>query len=99
MVFAEPFSTVYERIIAGYLDIFKGPCTRLRPSFKLSVLNSGILKTLGQMISHTIMMDGMGFPYLSPPCYYYMAGEYNTAVILITNEDLSSRVCLVLQQV
>ena len=90
---------MYEKIIAGYLDIFEGPCTRLRPSFKLSVLNSGILKIFGQMINHTLIMDGMGFPYLSPPCYYYMAGEYNTAVTLTTNEDLRSRVHHVLQQV
>ena len=93
------FSAVYKKIVSGYLDIFEGPCTRLRPTFKLSILNSGLLKILGQMIGHTLMMDGMGFPYLSPPCYYYMAGKWNTAITLITDEDVSSRVHHVLKQV
>ena len=93
------FSVVYENVILGYLDMFEGPSKRLRPTYKISVLNSGILKIFGQMIAHTLMMDGMGFPYLSPPCYYYMTGKWNTAITFITDEDVSSRVRHVLKQV
>ena len=93
------FTVVYEKVISGYLDMFEGPPKRLRPAFKMSVLNSGILKILGQMIGHTLLMDGIGFPYLSPPCYYYMAGKWNTAITFITDEDVSSRVRHVLKQV
>ena len=93
------FSVVYENVILGYLDMFEGPSKRLRPTFKISVLNSGILKIFGQMIAHTLLMDGIGFPYLSPPCYYYMTGKWNTAITFITDEDVSSRVRHVLKQV
>ena len=93
------FSIVYEKVISGYLDMFEGPSRRLRPAFKISILNSGILQILGQMIGHTLLMDGIGFPYLSPPCYYYMAGKWNTAITFITDEDVSSRVRHVLKQV
>ena len=93
------FSIVYKKVVSGYLDIFEGPCKRLRPAFKISVLNSGVLKILGQMIGHTLLMDGMGFPYLSPASYYYMAGKWNTAITYITDEDVSSRVQHLLKQV
>ena len=76
----------------GYLDMFEGPSKRLRPAFKISILNSGILKILGQMIGHTLLMGGVGFPYLSPACFYYMAGRWNTAITFITDEDVSCRV-------
>ena len=79
--------------------MFEGPSKRLQPTFKISVLNSGILKIFGQMIAHTLLMDGIGFPYLSPPCYYYMTGKWNTAIAFITDEDVSSRVRHVLKQV
>lgn len=93
------FSIVYEKVVSGYLDMFEGPIMRLRPAFKISVLNSGILKIFGLMIGHNLLMDGIGFPYLSPPCYYYMAGKWNTAITFITDEDVSCRVRHVLKQV
>ena len=93
------FSAVYEKVIMGYLDMFEGPHNRLRPTFKISVLNSGILKIFGKMIAHTLLMDGVGFPYLSPSCYYYMAGKWNIAVTFISDEDVSSRVRHILKQV
>ena len=93
------FSVVYDKVAAGYLDMFEGPCTRLRPVFRMSVLNSGILKIFGQMVSHNLVMDGVGFPYLSPACYYYMAGKWNIAITLLTDEDVSTRVGYVLKQV
>ena len=64
-----------------------------------SEADSDIPKNFGQMIAHTLLMDGIGFPYLSPPCYYYMTGKLNTTVTFITDEDVSSRVCHVLKQV
>ena len=93
------FSVVYEKVAAGYLNMFEGPCTRLRPVFRMSVLNSGILKIFGQMVSHSLVMDGVGFPYLSPACYYYMAGKWNVAITLLTDKDVCTRVEYVLKQV
>ena len=62
----------------------------------MSVLNSGVLKTLGQMIGHSLVL---GFPYLSPSCYYYMAEKWDTVVTCITDENVSCRVCEVLVKV
>ena len=90
---------MYEKVAAGYLNMFEGPCTRLRPVFRMSALNSGILKIFGQMVSHSLVMDGIGFPYLSPACYYYMAGKWNDAITRLTDEDVCTRVGYVLKQV
>ena len=93
------FTKIFEHVAGGYMGIFEGPPNRLRPSYKMSTLNSGVLKTIGQMIAHSLLLDKLGFPYLSPPCYYYMAGKWDTAVMYITDEDVSSRVHNVLLKV
>ena len=93
------FTQVFQQVAEGYLGIFEGPPNRLRPAYKMSTINSGILKTLGQMIGHSLLLDKVGFPYLSAPCYYYMAGKWDTAVTYITDEDVSCRVHNVLIKV
>ena len=93
------FTEIFQQVAEGYLGIFEGPPNRLRPAYKMSTINSGILKTLGQMIGHSLLLDKVGFPYLSPPCYYYMAGKWDTAVTYITDEDVSCRVHNVLIKV
>ena len=34
---------------------------------------SGLLEIVGKIIAHSIAQSGPGFPYLSLPCYYYLA--------------------------
>ena len=72
------------------MGIFEGPPNRIRPLYKISTLNSGVLKTIGQIVAHSLQLDKLGFPYLSPPCYYYTAGKWDTAVTCITDDDASS---------
>ena len=57
------------------MGIFEGPPNRIRLSYKMSTFNSGVLKTIGQMVAHSLLLDKLGFSYLSPPCYYYIAGK------------------------
>ena len=80
------------------MGIFGGPPNHIRPSYKMSTLNSGVLKTIGQMVAHSLLLDKLGFPYLSPPCYH-MAGKWDIAVTCITDEDASSKVHNILLKV
>ena len=41
------------------------------------------------MVGHSIVMDGVGFPYLSRPCFYYMAGHVNKAFSFASVGDAS----------
>ena len=93
------FTKIFDHLAGGYMGIFEGPPNRIRPSYKMSTLNSGVLKTIGQMVAHSLLLDKLGFPYLSPPCYYYMVGKWDIAVTCITDEDASSKVHNVLLKV
>ncbi len=69
------------------MNIFEGLPNRFRPSFKATNLASGILKTIGTMIAHSLLMDGQGFPYLSEYCYYYIADRFDEAISCIGSES------------
>ena len=51
------------------------------------------------MVGHSIVMDMQGFPFLSPPCYYYMAGNVDLALSVTTEDDISERVKYVVSKV
>ncbi len=72
-------------------NIFEGPPNRLRPAYKASLLSSGMLKNVGTVGAHSILMDGQGFPFLADYCYYYIAGCYDLSVTCITEEDIGIR--------
>ena len=56
--------------------LFEGQPCSVRPVHSADVRSSGMLKVLGTMIAHSVAMDGVGFPYLSPLSYWYItAGE------------------------
>ena len=69
------------------MRLFEGPANRLRPVFRQSSISSGMLLLVGKMVGHSIVMDGQGFPFLSPACYYYMAGHTNKAVSVTSMAD------------
>ena len=79
--------------------LFEGPPGRLRPTFRQSSVSSGMLHILGRMIGHSIVMDRQGFPFLSPPCYYYMCGCLDKALSLVQLEDVGERINHVIEQV
>ena len=82
-----------------HLGLFEGPQDRRRPAFRISSLSSGVMKLLGHIIGHSIILDGQGFPYLSPPSYSYMVGNFDQALLLCTPEDASERVQYTLKEV
>ena len=81
------------------LGLFEGPQDRRRPTFRISSLSSGVMKLLGRIIGHSIILDCQGFPYLSPACYSYMVGNFDQALLLCTPEDASERVQHTLKEV
>ena len=95
-VFSDVFRTV---AFSDTLGLFEGPPDRRRPVFRMSSLAAGIMKLLGRMIGHSIILDCQGFPYLSPACYRYMVGSYDQALPLCQPNDASQSVQHVLDEV
>ena len=91
-VFSEVFETV------AFSDRLGPPNTR-RPVFRISSLSAGMMRLLGRMIGHSIILDCQGFPYLSPACYKYMTGNQDQALLLCRPDDASERVQHVLSEV
>ena len=92
------FSRVYQKLSSGYMDFFEGDGSRVRPVYTVSSLSSGILKTIGTMIGHSIIMSNIGFP-LSRVMYYYMCGDLNTAIINLELDDASEKVSYYVKEV
>ena len=42
------------------------------------------------MIAYCILLDGLGFPYLSEYCYYYIASSYDQALASVTIDDVGA---------
>lgn len=82
-----------------YIRLFDGPANQLRPACTAEARSSGLLKVLGSMISHSVCQDGIGFPYLSPTCYWYIVGGEERALEFISNEDLPADSAFVVSQV
>lgn len=66
--------------------LFDGPPDRQRPAFRISSLSSGMMRLVGRMIGHSILLDCVGFPYNA------MVGYQDRALLLCTPEDASERV-------
>ena len=43
------------------------------PCYSAEARCSGLFKVLGTMVGHSIFQDSIGFPYLSPAAYWYIA--------------------------
>ena len=95
-VFSEVFKTI---AFSARLGLFEGPPVRLKPAFRISSLSAGVMKLLGCVIGHSIILDCQGFPYLSPACYKLMVGDQNQGLPFCTPEDASERVQRVLKEV
>ncbi len=85
------FSTSFKCLSSGHLQVFDGPVDRLRPIIKPSNVVSGLLKIIGQVISHSLIMDQVGFPFLSPPIYNYWIGREDVAITFLKNIDVSGQ--------
>ena len=79
------------------LRLFEGPQNRLRPCFRQSSIS--LLALVGKMVGHSIVQDGIGFPFLSPACYFYMAGYVDRAISAASIEDVGENVKQVVKKV
>lgn len=93
------FSKVYEDLASGHLNIFEGNNNLLYPTHSISTFTSGLLRSVGSMIGHTMIMENMGFPYLSKAMYYYMVGNVDLAMTQIQDSDMSAKVHFIVNKV
>ena len=83
------YSTFFEGIAKGYLELYEGPCNRVRPCVKPCNIVSGLMVLFGKAVGHSLLMDHIGFPYLSPAIYYYAIGKEDEALPFIMIDDIS----------
>lgn len=94
------YSSVFDNFAHNHtIRLFDGPENHLRPVCTAEARSSGLLKILGVMIAHSICQDGIGFPYLSPTCYWYMVGGEEKALQFATVQDLPADSAMVISQV
>ena len=90
---AQLYSTVFDVFSQNRkITLFDGNVRRLRPHCSAEARSSGLFKVLGKMVGHSIMQDGIGFPYLAPMCYWYLAGREQKALESLSVEDLNEDV-------
>lgn len=87
---AQLYSSVYAIFAQNKnITLFDGDVRYLRPHCSAEARSSGLFKTLGLMVGHSIIQDGIGFPYLSPVCYWYIAGQEQKALESLSIKDLN----------
>ena len=88
---------MYSRVYADFagastsgvpIKLFDGPPNQLRPVCTAEARSSGLFKVLGSMVAHSICQDGIGFPYLSPACYWYIISGEDKALQFVGVENL-----------
>ena len=52
-------------------QLFVGESTRLRPAYSPQILS--LMNIMGMIISHSLVLEGPGFPFLAPYVYWYIA--------------------------
>uniref|UniRef100_A0A1X7SYT3 HECT domain-containing protein n=1 Tax=Amphimedon queenslandica TaxID=400682 RepID=A0A1X7SYT3_AMPQE len=85
------FSVFFGEVASGGFDLFEGPRLRLQPRIKPANIASGLLKVFGTAVAHSLIMDRVGFPYLSPAIYYYAVGCEEKAMSFVMDNDLSGQ--------
>ena len=89
---------------SGFSQLFEGPSTRLVPVYNARVAFSGLMKCVGQIIAHAIAHCEIGFPRLSPVCYWYLINQDVSEAISYANisdirdisvSDYIRKVCLI----
>ena len=78
----EMYSLVFEKLTSSTVyKLFEGQAGRLMPFYNASAVFSGMMKTLGRMIAHSIAQCGVGLPVFSPVCYWYLiSGDVSKAL-------------------
>ena len=96
----QAYTQVYSEFAQNkHIHLFDGPTNLLRPVVSASARSSGVMKILGKMISHSMYQDGIGFPYLSAVCYWYLIGGENMAIQHISMADLPADSASLIEEV
>ena len=94
------FSDVFALFATNkHFRLFEGQPCSVRPVHSADVRSSGMLKVLGTMIAHSVAMDGVGFPYLSPLSYWYITAGETEALQHMGPSDVGADVADVIAQV
>ena len=86
-IFSEVFSAFAEN---KHLTLFQGEPNYLRSLYSVENQSTSIFKVLGKMIAHSIALDGIGFPYLSPVCFWYIIDGVDKALPFIGKDDVTA---------
>ena len=82
-----------------HMRLFDGPPNHLRPLYSAEARASGLFTVLGTIVGHAILQEGIGFPYLSPMCFWYLACGEETALKYASLVDVGSAVATVISKV
>lgn len=97
---AQLYSTVFEEFAKNeYANLFEGPPHHLRPRCMAEARSSGLFKVLSSMVAHSLALDGIGFPYLSPTCYWYIVDGEDRAIEYISIADVGADVAILVSKV
>lgn len=85
------YTTVFQEFANNkHIKLFDGPLNSLRPLYSAQARSSGLFKVLGKMVGHSLVQDGIGFPYFSPLCFWYIAAGEEAAMQHVSFCDVDS---------
>ena len=94
------YTTIYTGFASNaHVKLFDGPARKLYPTCSAEARSSGLFKILGMMVGHSIMQDGVGFPYLSPTCYWYIIDNKMKALQNLSLQDVDRNAALIIAKV
>ena len=99
------YTTVFAEFVQNkHVRLFDGPANYVRPFYSAEARCSGLFKVLGTMVGHSILQDGVGFPYYSPVAYWYMVSGEEKALEYVNINDVGgdtacaiTKVCMTLR--
>lgn len=96
----EIYTTVFNQFLNNtHVRLFTGDPHSVRPIFTAESRASGLFKILGKMVGHSIAQDGIGFPFFSLPCYWYMAQGEEKATQVSSVKDVGADTNYVISKV
>jgi len=94
------FTTTFSEFVQNTrIRLFDGPAGYIRPYYSAESRGSGIFKALGMMVGHSICQDGIGFPFFSPLCYWYIASGEEKALEYSCLDDIGQDSTAVISKV
>ena len=81
------------------VNLFAGSDSFLRPYYSAGAYFSGLFRHLGRMISHSLVQCAVGFPYLSPYCFWYIVSGEDEAMQHVTLADVGADVSSAVEKV